>query len=98
IVSGIRIGFRRLSKPAQQVLAAAAVLPDRVPADRLAHVAAIPLAKALEALDELEWNRWLAFEVRGYGFVTRIAREIILRDMLTRGQRRRLEERAAQDV
>lgn len=34
-VGAIRVGFRRLSKPAQEVLLAAAVLGDRVPASRL---------------------------------------------------------------
>jgi hypothetical protein len=95
IVASFRIGFRRLSKPAQQVLAAAAVLPDRVAAERIAAVAELDLSGATTALDELEWQRWLVSEPRGYAFVNRIARDVILRDMVTAGQRRRLEQRAA---
>jgi hypothetical protein len=46
-----------------------------------------------EALDELEWNRWLVAEKRGYAFVARIVRDVVARDMLTPGQRRRIQER-----
>jgi len=43
-----------------------------------------------DALDELEWQRWLVAEPRGDGFVARIVRQVIERDMLTLGQRNRL--------
>jgi hypothetical protein len=46
------------------------------------------------ALDELEWHRWLVAEPRGYSFVARIVRQIVERDLLTAGQRRRLLEAA----
>ena len=89
IVAAIRVGFRRLSADAQQVLAAAAVLGDRVaPAalEKATHVS----GNALEAaLDELEWQRWLAAEPRGYAFVAAIARHVVAEDMITEGQRQR---------
>jgi DNA-binding GntR family transcriptional regulator len=44
------------------------------------------------ALDELEWHRWLLVEPRGYSFVARIVRKVVERDMLTAGQRRRIQE------
>ena len=44
------------------------------------------------ALDELEWNRWLMADARGYAFVAGIVREVVARDMLTEGQRQRIEE------
>jgi DNA-binding GntR family transcriptional regulator len=58
------------------------------------------LARSLElsvdaltaALDELEWHRWLVSEPRGYAFVARVVRQVIARDMLTPGQRRRILE------
>jgi hypothetical protein len=56
-----------------------------------------PSVEVDEALDELERRRWLYSEPRGYGFVARIVRTVILEDMLTPGQRRRLEARAAGD-
>ena len=94
VVAALRIGFRRLSKDAQSVLAAASVLGDRVPAARLAQATGLDRGRAASALDELEWQRWLAFESRGYSFVARIVRHVIARDMLTEGQRQRVLEAA----
>ncbi len=89
IVAAIRVGFRRLTADAQQVLAAAAVLGDRVAPPALAKATSVS-GKALEgALDELEWQRWLAAEPRGYSFVAAIARHVVREDMITEGQRQR---------
>ena len=90
LVAAIRIGFRRLSQDAQQVLAAAAVLDERVGAERIAAATGLPLERVHSALDELEWTQWLVAEPRGYGFVARLVRRVVERDMLTPGQRRRL--------
>lgn len=95
ITSAIRVGFRRLSADAQTVLAAASVLPLRVEPGLIARVTSVSGAALDEALDELEWSRWLTAEPRGYSFVARIVREVIARDMLTTGQRRRILEAAA---
>jgi predicted ATPase len=94
VVAAIRVGFRRLSKPAQQVLAAAAVLGDRVESARLERATGLTDEALLSALDELEWQRWLVAEPRGYSFVARIVRDIVGRDMLTEGQRQRVVGRA----
>jgi len=96
IVAAIRVGFRRLSGNAQQVLASAALLGERMQPDQLAWVAKLDTEQVSTALDELEWSRWLVADPRGYGFVARIVREVIGRDMLTSGQRQRIAERAAQ--
>ncbi|MFI5280806.1 MAG: ATP-binding protein [Gemmatimonadales bacterium] len=93
IVAAVRIGFRRLAKPTQAVLVAAAVIGDRVTAEQLARITELPLAEVTAALDEAEWQRWLAADARGYGFVARLARAVVARDMVTEGQRRRLQER-----
>ncbi len=92
LVAAIRIGFRRLSPDAQRVLAGASVLGDRVAAERVAAALGLPLDRVLPALDELEWQHWLESEPRGYGFVARIVRQVVERDMLTAGQRRRILE------
>jgi DNA-binding SARP family transcriptional activator len=94
VVAALRIGFRRLSKDAQTVLAAASVLGDRVEHTRLARATGLDQARGAAALDELEWQRWLTFESRGYSFVARIVRDVIARDMLTEGQRQRILEAA----
>lgn len=95
IAAAVRIGVRRLSGDAQTVLAAASVLDERVTPEALGAVLDLDRGALDAALDELEWQRWLTVEPRGYAFVARIVREIVARDMLTAGQRRRLAERAA---
>jgi DNA-binding SARP family transcriptional activator len=93
VVSAIRVGFGRLSRGARTVLAAASVLQDRVPVDVLARAVDVSRSELIEALDELEWHRWLVSEPRGYEFTARIVRQVVARDMLTPGQRRRVLER-----
>jgi hypothetical protein len=61
-----------------------------VSADRLARATGLPLHRVNPSLDELEWQRWLVAESRGYTFVARLVRTIIARDLLTEGQRRRI--------
>jgi DNA-binding SARP family transcriptional activator len=95
VVAAIRIGFRRLSRPAQSVLAAASVLDDRCDADLVGVATGLEGEALFDALDELEWNRWLVADQRGYEFVARIVRDVVARDMLTSGQRRRIQEAVA---
>lgn len=92
VVGAIRVGFRRLSPAAQQVLGAAAVLGgvERVEAAALGRATGIERADLTAALDELEWERWLAADPRGYAFVARIVRDVVVRDLVTPGQRQRL--------
>jgi DNA-binding SARP family transcriptional activator len=94
VTAAIRVGFRRLSKDAQTVLAAASVLGDRVPAVALGRTTGLEAERLSDALDELEWERWLAAESRGYSFVARVVRDAVARDMLTEGQRQRILEAA----
>jgi DNA-binding SARP family transcriptional activator len=94
VVAAIRVGFRRLSQPAQRAAAAAAVLGERVPLALLARVLGMPTVELAPALDELEWHRWLVCETRGYSFVARVVRQVVARDMLTPGQRQRVLEAA----
>ena len=94
VTAAIRVGFRRLSKDAQTLLAAAAVLGDRVPGVVLGRATGIAADALAGALDELEWHRWLAAEGRGYSFVARVVRDVVARDMLTAGQRQRVLEGA----
>lgn len=94
VVGSIRIGFRRLSAEAQQTLSAVSVLNERVSAEALETVTGLSGEDLYQALDELEWERWLVAEPRGYGFLARIVRDVVARDMLTPGQRRRLRAAA----
>ena len=92
VTAAIRIGYRRLSEPAQRVLSTAAVLNDRVEIEPLVTATGLETAVVTSALDELEWHRWLTADARGYSFVARIVRDVIARDMLTPGQRLRIQE------
>lgn len=94
VTGAIRVGFRRLSKPAQLVLQAAAVLEDRVPADRLVLATGLEIPVVIAALDELEWGRWLTVEGRGYTFVAGIVRKVVDRDLVLPGQRKRFRDQA----
>jgi len=94
VTAAIRVGFRRLGKDAQALLAAAAVLGDRVSAVTLGRAAGVGGERLPVALDELEWTRWLTAESRGYSFTAKIVRDVVARDMLTAGQRQRVLEAA----
>ena len=94
VVAAIRIGFRRLSADAQAVLIVAAVLGGRVALPQLARASGLDAEPLATALDELEWQRWLTAESRGYSFVARIVREVVARDMVMPGQRQRIVDAA----
>lgn len=94
VVAAVRVGFRALTAPAQHVLAGMAVLPDRVTEALISQGVELPRDDVRRALDELEWQRWITADARGYVFVARTVRDIVRRDMLTPGQRRRIEEAA----
>ncbi|MCZ6915682.1 MAG: AAA family ATPase [Gemmatimonadetes bacterium] len=90
VVAAIRVAFRRQSVDARQILRVAAVAGGRSTRDKLGAGAGLDGAAMDTALDELEWDRWLVADARGYAFVARIVREVILRDMVTPGQRERI--------
>jgi predicted ATPase len=92
VVAAIRIAYRQLSPAAQRVLVTAAVLGDLAAPPTLERALGMDREELGRALDELEWHRWLVAEPRGYSFVARIVRQVVTRDMLTPGQRRRVME------
>jgi predicted ATPase len=92
VVAAIRISARQLSPAAQQVLVAAAVLGDLTTPELLERGLGLGARETGRALDELEWRHWLLAEPRGYSFVARIVRQVVERDMVTPGQRRRIQE------
>jgi DNA-binding SARP family transcriptional activator len=90
ITAAIRVNFRRLSADAQRVLVAGAVLGDRVGISVLERASGVTGDALTAALDELEWQRWLTAESRGYAFVARIVRDVLDREMVVPGQRQRI--------
>ena len=94
VVAAIRVEFRRLTPSAQRVLLAAAVLEARVTVHRLIRATALASEVVAEALDKLEWGRWLTADGRGYAFVARIVRQVVDQDLITPGQRQRFRDAA----
>lgn len=96
LVAAIRLAFGRLSPESRQLLVAAALLPEPFAAERAGLAAGLDGGAALDALlDALEWERWLVADGRGYSFAAKAVRRLLAEEMLTPGQRRRLEERIA---
>ena len=95
VVSAIRVNYRRLTADAQAALATTAVLGERVSEESVALGSGLPAERAAEALDELEWPRWIVADGRGYAFSARLVRDVVARDFLTPGQRERIARRAA---
>jgi hypothetical protein len=88
------VGFRRLTNNAQKVLAAASVIDNPVAVELLSRGSNVAGEELCSALDELEWQRWLVADARGYSYVARIVCEVVARDMVTQGQKLRISESA----
>ena len=96
LAAAIRIAFRRLTVEGQAMLLSAALLDEPFSAERLGRVLGIADPVRRDAmLDALEWERWIVADGRGYSFPARVKRRLIARDMMTPGQRRRLESSIA---
>ncbi|NIP79894.1 MAG: AAA family ATPase, partial [Gemmatimonadetes bacterium] len=90
LVAAIRVGFRVLTDSAQRALSAAAVLDPPASPERIARAAGLEDDALAGALDELEWEHWLVADARGYTFLAPLVRDIVARDMVTEGQKRRM--------
>ncbi len=96
LLASVRVEFRRLSTDAQAVLTVVAMLDEPCDPVSVGTVAQMgDAARRDAALDELEWQGWVVVDGRGYSFPARTKRRLIAREMLTPGQRRRLQERIA---
>jgi hypothetical protein len=93
--AAIRLGCARLDEEPRRVLLAAAAGPERVTAAALAAALELSEPRVTAALDELEWGRWVVSDARGYTFRARVMREIVMRELMTPGQRRRMAEAMA---
>lgn len=98
IVAAVRVLFHRCAPQTQQVLQAVAVVGDCAPAEMVARATGLSLEAVIQALDELEWTRWLTSDGRGYTFVARIVRQVVERDLVLPGQRRRLRAAVGLDT
>ena len=90
VVAAVRVNFRRLPPDARALVSAAAVLGGRCQESRLAVATALAGDRLATALDALESERWLVADPRGYTFSASLVAEVIARDLVTAGQRRRI--------
>ncbi len=63
-------------------------------AGRLARATGLDRPSLEQALDTLEWERWLVADARGYVFTAPIERAVLLQEMITPGQARRYRANA----
>jgi predicted ATPase len=94
VAAALRMRFKDLTQDGQVMLRAVAVVGGAESLELLARAADVPEKRAEAAVDELEWERWLVGDAHGYKFVTRLAELVVLSDMVTAGQRRRMLRRA----
>jgi DNA-binding SARP family transcriptional activator len=92
VIGSVCLRFRALPPAAQQVLAAAAAIGERVESAALARATQLAAPVVTEALDLLEWERWLTVDSRGYAFAAPIVRAVLLQEMISPGQARRYRE------
>lgn len=90
IVASLRVGFHRLGEPARRCLAALAVLGRRLTSDELGRLTGLAGVELAGALAELEWQRWVVADARGWSFLARLAALVVDRDMVLPAQRERL--------
>src|SRR5437762_1412452 len=94
VVGAVCQRFSGLPLAAQHVLGAAAALGGRGDVTLLARATGLEPGPVAQALDVLEWERWLSADTQGYVFAAPIERDIVLQEMLTPGQARRYREQS----
>lgn len=94
ITAAVRVNFGCLRAPEREALAAIAVLGGRVSPELLELATGRPRDELLSTLDRLEAQAWLDSDARGYAFLARVVGQVIARDFVTPGARRRVIDRA----
>ena len=94
LAAAVRVNYSRLSATGREVLAVASVMDDRFTPEQVGAAAGLATEAVNTALDQLEAERWVESEVRGYLFTARVVREAIARDFVTPGRRRGLRAQA----
>lgn len=94
VVGAVCQRFSGLPLAAQHVLGAAAALGGRGDVTLLARATGLEPGPVAQALDVLEWERWLSADTKGYVFAAPIERDIVLQEMLTPGQARRYRDQS----
>lgn len=93
ITAAVRVNYGCLTTDERELLAAASVLGERVTPEILRCATDRPDNDIARSLNRLEGQCWLESDARGYAFAARVVRDVIAKDFVTAGARRRLEQR-----
>ena len=91
LVAAVRVSFNALSTDGQRLLRVASLARQPFSVADLTLGAGVDTS--IDALDRLEHDNWLVSDARGYSFPASAVRRIVANDMITPGERRRLQSR-----
>ncbi|HKV70663.1 MAG TPA: AAA family ATPase [Gemmatimonadales bacterium] len=89
----INVGFGRLTADAKTALRVLAVLGDPCTAERLAQGSDLPQTRLDQTLDDLEWQRWVVADARGYAYLARAIRDAVREKLVPKGEAQRIQAR-----
>lgn len=98
VTAAVRVNYGCLSAGERELLAAASVLGERVNARLIERATGQGEAEVADGLDRLEAQCWLESDASGYAFAARVVRDVIARDFVTPGARRRMKDRLGGDL
>lgn len=98
ITAAVRVNFGCLSALEREVLTALAVLGPRAEPELLERGTGHTEGMLTSTLDRLEAMCWLESDARGYAFLARVVGNVIERDFVTAGVRRRLRQRVGLEI
>lgn len=98
VVAALRVRFHRLEADSRTLLGILGVVEGRLEEAEAADLTEWPLDRVHATFDALERSGWITGDTRGYAIAGRIVREVIGRDMVTPGQRRRILARRSPEA
>ncbi len=98
VVAALRVRFHRLGADSRTLLGILGIVEGRLEESEAADLTEWPLDRVHATFDALERSRWITGDTRGYAIAGRIVREVISRDMVTPGQRRRILARRSPEA
>lgn len=98
VVAALRVRFHRLDADSRTLLGILGVVEGRLEESDAADLTEWPLDRVHATFDALERSRWITGDARGFAIAGRIVREVIGRDMVTPGQRRRILARRSPEA
>jgi DNA-binding SARP family transcriptional activator len=93
--AAVRLRFHQLGEIERGLLMLLAVDGATIRAERLGRVLEHDQVVVDRHLDALEWERWLVADARGYRYRAKAVGTLVAAELLTSGQRQRLQERLA---